>query len=291
MRLDQETELPIVRRAFAKQITAAAGVTAPAIENAFAAVRREDFLGKGPWPIFRYLSVYVPTPSDDPVYLYTNDLVGIDPERKINNGQPSLHAYLLDKAMPREGEHIVHVGTGSGYYTAIMAEMVGPSGRVTGIEFDSGLAQAAKSNLARYKNVEIREGDGAVVSFDPAHVIYVNAGATAPARAWLDRLVEGGRLILPLTTNAGFGTIEPEKMASRGAIFRIRRDGEAYQAAWISPVAIFPCAGNRDEGCEKKLAAALERGGARQVRRLYRDSDIPDERCWLSGDGWCLAFS
>ncbi len=291
MRLDPETELPIVRRAYAKQIMAAAGVTAPAIEDAFAAVRREDFLGKGPWPIFRYAGIYLPTPSDDPVYLYTNDLVGIDPERKINNGQPSLHAYLLDKAMVHEGDHLVHVGTGSGYYTAIMAELVGPSGRVTGIEYDPKLADMAKSNLAGFKNVEILEGDGAVVPFDPAQVIYVNAGATAPAPAWLDRLAEGGRLILPLTTDAGFAKIEPEKMAARGAVFRIQKDGDGYQAAWISPVAIFPCSGNRNEDAEKRLAAALERGGARQVRRLYRHQDIPAERCWLSGDGWCLAFS
>ena len=291
MRLDPETELPIVRRAYAKQIAASVGVTAPAIEKAFAAVRREDFLGPGPWPIFRYRSLYVPTPSDDPVYLYTDDLVGLDPERKINNGQPSLHAYLLDKALPRAGEHVVHVGTGSGYYTAIMAEMVGPTGRVTGIEFDPRLADWAKSNLAGYANVEIRQGDGTVAPFDPAHVIYVNAGATAPAAAWLDRLVEGGRLILPLTTNAGFGKIEPEKMAARGAVFRIRREADAYQAAWVSPIAIFPCAGNRDEESEKRLAAALEQGGARQVTRLYRTLDIPEERRWLSGDGWGLAFS
>ena len=141
--IDPDTELPIVRRAFAKQITASVGVRAPKIEDAFATVRREDFLGNGPWQIFRHAAFYMPTPSDDPVYLYTNDLIGIVPERKINNGQPSLHAYLLDKAMPCDGEHVVHVGTGNGYYTAIMAEMVGPTGRVTGIEVDPELAKSA----------------------------------------------------------------------------------------------------------------------------------------------------
>lgn len=71
------------------------------------------------------------TPADDPVYLYTDEVVGIVPERHINNGQPSLHAHLLARAAPREGDHIVHVGAGVGYYTATMAHIVGLSGRVT----------------------------------------------------------------------------------------------------------------------------------------------------------------
>lgn len=78
-------------------------------------------------------------------------------------------------------------------------------------------------------------------------------------------------------------------MALRGALFLIKRRGDNFDAKWISPVAIFPCAGNRDDLAEKALAAALEKGGAQKVKRLYRNTDIPDERCWLRGDGWCLA--
>ncbi|WP_246679064.1 MULTISPECIES: hypothetical protein [unclassified Mesorhizobium] len=114
-------ELKIVRRAYAKQITAAGRIVDERVETAFAEVPREDFLGPGPWPIFRMRKAYVPTPTADPVYLYTNDIVGIVPERHINNGQPSLHAFLLSQAAPRPGEHIVHVGAGAGYYSAIMA--------------------------------------------------------------------------------------------------------------------------------------------------------------------------
>jgi len=166
-RMDPQSELPIVRRAFAKQIMAMVGVKNPSIEAAFAAVPREDFLGNGPWQIFRY-NRYVPTPNDDPVYLYTDELVGIIPERSINNGQPSLHAYLLGAASPLPGEHVVHVGTGTGYYTAIMAEMAGSSGRVTGVEYDPELAARAKANLAGYLNVKVIQGDGAAVPFDTA---------------------------------------------------------------------------------------------------------------------------
>jgi protein-L-isoaspartate(D-aspartate) O-methyltransferase len=288
--MDRETELAIIRRAYAKQILASVGVTNASLEAAFADVRREDFLGPGPWPIFRHGGIYVPTPSDDPVYLYTDDLVGLVPERRINNGQPSLHAHLLAAAAPAKGEHVVHVGTGGGYYTAIMGEMVGVSGRVTGIEYDPGLAARAKANLSSRSNIEILQGDGAIIGFEPADIIYVNAGATAPAKAWLDGLTEGGRLILPLTTEQGFAKIEAQKMAQRGAVFRIERRGTEYLAKWISPVAIFPCAGNRDAATEKALATALEKGGVRNVTRLYRGKTIVDSDCWLRGTDWCLAY-
>jgi protein-L-isoaspartate(D-aspartate) O-methyltransferase len=260
------------------------------LEAAFANVRREDFVGPGPWPIFWHCAVYVPTPSDDPVYLYADVLAGLIPERRINNGQPSLHAYLLATAAPVKGDHVVHVGTGSGYYTAIMAEMVGPSGRVTGIECDPRLAASAKANLSSRPNIEILEGDGATVHFDVADVIYVNAGATAPAMAWLDGLRDGGRLILPLTTEKGFGKIEPDKMLQRGAVFRIEQRCGDYLVKWISPVAIFPCAGSREADSERALASALEKGGMRDVTRLYRSGSVPKEYCWLQGSDWCLAY-
>ena len=138
--MDAQAELRIVRAAYAKQVLAAASVANAGLAQAFAAIPREDFLGPGPWLVLRWLRDYVPTPDDDPVYLYTDDLVALVPERRVNNGQPSLHAHLIHRALPTVGEHVVHVGTGTGYYTAILAHLVGPSGRVTGIEYDGSLA-------------------------------------------------------------------------------------------------------------------------------------------------------
>src|SRR6195256_3059121 len=289
--MDRQGELKIIRAAYARQILAAARIMDNTrLEAALSATRREDFLGAGPWWILRFRD-YVTTPDADPVYLYTNDLVGILPERHLNNGQPSLHAHLIHQASPAAGEHVVHIGTGTGYYTAILAHLIGPSGRVTGIEYDSGLALRAKANLAPHANVEIVEGDGTLVSFDEADVIYVNAGGTRPAANWLDRLADGGRLILPMTSDQGFGAAFPEQIASAGAVFRIKRRGHDYFASWISPVAIFPCAGSRDEVSERALADAFARRGWERVTRLYRDQKIPEERCWVQGSGWCLAYN
>jgi hypothetical protein len=109
-----EAELAVIRRAYAKQILAAARVNDHRIEAAFANIRREDYLGPGPWPMLRY-EVYVPSPDANPVYLYSNILVGIIPERKLNNGEPAFHARLIAAAAPAEGEHVIHVGPGTGY--------------------------------------------------------------------------------------------------------------------------------------------------------------------------------
>ncbi|MBO1908649.1 methyltransferase domain-containing protein [Microvirga sp. 3-52] len=287
-----ESELAIVRRAYAKQIMAAdRPVLSQQVEDAFASVPREHFLGPGPWPIFRFWqSGYMATPSADPVYLYTNDLVGIDPERHINNGQPSLHAHLLACAAPNEGDHVVHVGAGLGYYSAIMAEMVGPPGHVTAIEYEPDLAARAEKNLSGYANVSAIQGDGASAPFGMADVIYVNAGTTKPADTWLDQLRDRGRLILPLTTDKGFRSGELGRISRRGAVFLITRQGPDFLARWVSPVQIYPCAGMRDEASEEALVAAFEKGDWRRVTRLYRTADLPEERCWLRSESWSLTY-
>ncbi len=285
--MTDETRLAAVRAAYAKEILAAAAVTDPALEAAYAAVPREHYLGPGPWAAFRFAEGYQPTPSADPVHLYNDGLFGIVAARGLNNGQPSLHASLLHRAAPRPGEHVVHVGAGVGYYTAIMAHLVGPGGRVTGVEFDPDLAARARANFTGQPNVEILAGDGAIVPFAPADVIYVNAGATRPAPAWLDGLKDGGRLILPLTaSNVSGPGILP---AHAGGVLRIVRRGTDYAAKWISPVAIFPCAGNRDEVSEHALVLAMGKPQTREISRLLLHPHAPDAACRVHGDGWCLA--
>jgi protein-L-isoaspartate(D-aspartate) O-methyltransferase len=282
------TGLNIVRRAFAQQLLFLARVNEPRLEMAFASVRREDFLGAGPWSMVWWGAEYRATPSADPVYLYMDVVFTMVPARRINNGQPSFHAKLLASAAIGEGEHVVHVGAGTGYYTAVMAHLAGASGRVTAIEIDPELAARATGNLAHLPNVRVVEGDGCTVPFEPADAIYVNAGATHPAAAWLDGLREGGRLILPLTTDKGFGNKEG---LVPGAVFRIERSAEGYLARWISPVGIIPCEGARDAVPEAALAAALQKGGWERVTRLYRNEDVPEDRCWLKAPGWALAYS
>ena len=187
---------------------------------------------------------------------------------------------LIAAAGPRSGEHVVHIGAGVGYYTAILAHMVGQSGRVTAIEFDAGLAKQLAVNFAGQRNVRAVHGDGTKIDFDPADVIYVNAGATRPLDLWLDRLNDGGRMILALTKDKD----------TVGAWFLIERRADEFLANWISAAGLFPCEGARDAESERALVVALDKGGWDRVTRFYRRGDVPEERCWLKGPDWCLAY-
>jgi protein-L-isoaspartate(D-aspartate) O-methyltransferase len=283
--VESASDLAIVRRAYAKQILAAARISDTRLQAAFAAVPREDFLGPGPWLVFRMPGFYQPTVDADPVLLYVNELFGLAAERHINNGQPSLHAALLAAAAIQPEDHVVHIGAGTGYYTAIMSVL---AGRVTAVECDSVLAARARGNLSRFDDTRVIEGNGAVVPLGVADVIYVNAGVTHPVSAWLDALADGGRLIIPLTTDTNTRSFN----SISGLFFRIQRRGALFEARALLPTAIIAAEGIREPSAEAALAAAFAKGGWGKVARLVRGDEavrVPDDQCWLRGDSWCLA--
>ena len=287
-----EAELSTVRRAYAKQIMFAAGVEDPQLEAAFATLPREAFLGPGPWPIPVPRpgpeSGYHMTPDNDPVYLYQDAAVGIVPEKGLNNGQPSFLAFLISLGRLRKGETAVHIGAGLGYYTAVIAQLVGEAGKVTAIEYEQDLSMRAAANLSAFSNVRVVQGDGYTMSLGPSDVIYVNAGAVRPANTWLDAMKDGARMVLPLTV--GYMTDAGHKM-TKGAIFLLERRGDGYLAHWKTDTLIYPCTGVRDEVAEAALIEAFEKGDCKKVTRLYRAEEIAEERCWVRGPDWSLAYS
>ncbi len=265
------------RQAYAAEITRRAGVRDPRIEAAFAAVPREDFAGPPPWRIGSG-GLFGLASSDDPARLYEDVLVGIDARRGINNGQPSLHAQSIDALGVREGETVVQIGAGAGYYTAILAYLVGPGGRVIGYEIEPDIAERARANLARFPEVEVRACSG-VDDLPKADCIYVNCAASHPLRAWLDALNVGGRLLFPLQAER-----------STGAMLLVARpaQGAAWPARLLSGVVFIACEGAQDPSMGRKLDEAFRRGGAERVRSL-RFGGEPSRSDWLRGDGWALS--
>ena len=174
------------RRAYAAEIARRAGISDPRIEAAFASVPREDFAGSPPWRIGSG-GLFGQSSSSDPARLYEDVLIAIDAERGINNGQPSLHAQSIAALELKAGDTVVQIGAGAGYYTAILAEVVGATGKVTAYEIEPDIAARAAANLARYPQVEVRARSG-VEGLPRADAIYVNAAASHPLRAWLDAL-------------------------------------------------------------------------------------------------------
>lgn len=266
------------RRFYARFIIGSAGSADERLIAAFEAVPREDYLGPGPWPIF-IGSGYLPTVSDDARLLYQDVLVGLATERGINNGQPTLHARCLAAAAPAEGETVLHIGAGTGYYTAVLATLVGPTGHVIAYEIEADLAGRARANLAaRFPQAEVIAASATTAALPSADVIYVSAGATHPPASWLDALNIGGRLIFPLTPGEGFGVM----------LLVTRRDEKRFEAKALLRVSFIPCIGARDERTSASISKALERQSLATVRSLRRGTS-PDQTAWCVGTGWWLS--
>ena len=267
------------RSFYASLVTANAGVPRgdSRLAAAFAATPRERFVGPGPWRVFTSAG-YITTPSDDPAFLYQDIVIALMEAGQINNGQPALHAYCLAALKVKEGEAVVHVGAGTGYYTAVLARLVGPAGSVSAYEIEEKLAKQAKENLAEFSNVAVHQCSGCEGRLPRCDVIYVNAGATAPLDIWLDALRPGGRLLFPLTPSEGPG----------GMLLITRAANDSFEAQMLLPVMFIPCVGARDEETAKKLSEAFKKGTMRDVKSLRRKSP-PDRTCWCAGKGWWLS--
>ncbi len=263
------------RQAYAAEITRR--VSDPRIEAAFAALPREDFAGPPPWRTGSG-GIFGQTTSDDPARLYDDVLIAIDARRGINNGQPSLHAQSIEALGVREGDTVVPIGAGAGDYTAILAHLVGSEGRVIAYEIEPDIAERARANLARFPQVEVRARSG-VEDLPKADVIYVNAAASHPLRAWLDALKVGGRLLFPL-----------QAARSTGAMLLVTRpeQGDAWPARFLSAVVFIACEGAQDPAIGRKLDEAFRRGGSGRVRSL-RFGGEPHRSDWLRHDGWALS--
>jgi protein-L-isoaspartate(D-aspartate) O-methyltransferase len=172
----------------------------------------------------------------------------------------------------------VHVGAGSGYYTSILAALVGSAGSVVAVEIEPDLCVWAASNLKSFRNVIVVRGQEAGWKMPSADVIYVNAGATSPQLSWLEALVVGGRLMFPLTDLSGKGVM----------ILIQRLSDRKYSARALIPVGFIPCAGGHDPIEGRRVSEALKRGGYKDVRSLQLGQGS-DSTAWLVGEGWWLS--
>ncbi|SFB58193.1 protein-L-isoaspartate(D-aspartate) O-methyltransferase [Rhizobium sp. NFR07] len=281
---------PAHRQVYALQLLAKIGAEENArLMAAFARVPREDFVGPPPWS-FSDGTRYQAVSSTDPVVLYQDVLVGLDAARGINNGMPSLHAASFHALGIREGEIAVHLGAGTGYYTAIMAELVGPSGRVIAIEYDVGLAKTAKANLAGYPNVEVIQGDAGDWPKEDADVIYANFALDHPPARWVDNLAVSGRLLFPLGTPA---VVDGRRggFSRYAAFLMIDRRARGFGARFLQPVGFIWGEGKEatPPGRHAALETAFRGRGLRRVRS-FRWQTPPTGDEWYGEEDWGLSF-
>ena len=113
--------------------------------------------------------------------------------------QPYMAARMTEALDLRGEERVLEVGTGSGYQTAMLAELCF---NVFSVEKIRALARKARAVLDRleYHNVAIHVGDGTIgwSEHAPYDAIIVAAGAPAVPKPLLDQLTVGGRLVIPV---------------------------------------------------------------------------------------------
>ena len=131
------------------------------------------------------------------------------------NSQPRTVAAMLRLLEVSPGQSVLDVGSGSGWTTALLAHLVGPTGTVLGVELVPSLVSFGSENLAGTDQpwASIRAADPGVLGLPhhgPYDRILVSAEPTRLPQALVDQLADGGRLVIPV----------------RGTMTLVTRDGD-----------------------------------------------------------------
>jgi protein-L-isoaspartate(D-aspartate) O-methyltransferase len=120
-----------------------------------------------------------------------------------SSSQPAIMAIMLQQLRVDLGQRVLEIGTGTGYNAALLSRLVGREGHVVTLDFDEDLCRSARDHLAAagIPEVEVHNADGAggLPASAPYDRLIVTACADDLSLAWLDQLVEGGRLVIPLS--------------------------------------------------------------------------------------------
>jgi len=151
---------------------------------------------------------------------------------------PSLEARLLQAVNPGKNDHVLVVGTGNGYLTALLAAS---SAYVTSVDPDKGLVEQARSRLQQENitNVRVEVGDatGGWPNHAPYDAILVAGAVASLSPAFLQQLSIGGTLV----------GIEGERAPQTCVSIIKRADGNVRNKLFETEIAYFDGAGPQSE--------------------------------------------
>jgi protein-L-isoaspartate(D-aspartate) O-methyltransferase len=146
--------------------------------------------------------------------------------------QPSLQALYMQVLELRPGDRVLEIGTGCGFQTAVLAQLVD---RVYSVERIRELAVRARETLdaLRISNVAVLVGDGTIgwSRYAPYDAILVAAGGPDIPRPLLEQLADGGRMLIPI------GGRDMQRLVL------VTRRGDAYEQSDVTDVTFVPLLG------------------------------------------------
>lgn len=158
----------------------ARGILDPRVLDAMSRVPRHEFV-----PLARRAEAY----QDHPLPIGESQTIS----------QPLIVAVALQSLSLAPADRVLEVGTGSGYQTALLAEL---AQHVYSVERHASLAEAAEQTLSRlgYPNVTVTIGDGSrgLPNHAPYDAIMVSAAAPHIPAPLFDQLKEDGRMVIPV---------------------------------------------------------------------------------------------
>ena len=167
------------REQMVKEQIIARGVKNKSVISAMLKVEREQFVPESLW--------------DD---AYGDYPLPIGEAQTIS--QPYMVAEMTAKLDPQKEDKILEIGTGSGYQSAVLAELVKEVYTIETIESLANKAEEKLNNLG-YKNIFVKIGDGSIglPEYAPYDGIIVTAGAPATPEPLFEQLKEGGKIVIP----------------------------------------------------------------------------------------------
>lgn len=119
--------------------------------------------------------------------------------------QPLVVAFMIEQLDPKKGDKILDVGSGSGWTTALLAEIIGSEGKIVAIEVVPELMEFGKKNVEKYNFIErgivefiCADGSKGYKKAAPFDKILVSATAPEISPAWKEQLKIGGRIVTPI---------------------------------------------------------------------------------------------